>query len=285
MVKRRKIINTFVLTLSTLSALLAIGFLVWIIGILLLKGYQSINWNIFLLNGAPPGEAMSGLKHALVGQLILTLSATLFGVPVGMLAGTYLNEYGGNSKFANFIRDLSDIMMSAPSIVTGVFVYGLLVHKSDHWYNMGLGHFSAWAGAAALAFIMVPIIINTTDNMLKLVPTTLREAAFALGAPKWKVIFQVVYKSAIAGLLTGVLLGVARVAGETAPLLFTAFNNNFFSLNMNEPMASLTVTMFNYTTSPYEDWQSMGWAAAAILALSILIVNIIGKIIIKKKVG
>jgi phosphate transport system permease protein len=273
------------MSLSTLSALIGVGFLFWILGVLLINGASYMSMTIFTTDGAPPGSFVSGLRHTLIGQLILTALATLIGVPVGMLAGTYLNEYGGNSKFSNFIRDISDIMMSAPSIVTGVFVYGILVYKSEAWFNMGLGHFSGWAGATALALIMIPIIINTTDNMLKLVPQTLREAAFALGAPKWKVIFQVVYKSAITGITTGILLGVARVAGETAPLLFTSFNNNFFNMNLNEPMPSLTVTMFNYATSPYEDWQHIGWVAATILAFTILLINLIGRIIIKYKAG
>ncbi|MEF3191945.1 MAG: phosphate ABC transporter permease PstA [Campylobacterales bacterium] len=276
MYKKRKIINIIVLTLSTLSALVGIGFLFWILGVLLFNGFSYITPSTFTQDGAPPMSGEGGLRHALVGHLILTSLATAIGVPVGMLAGTYLSEYGKKGKFAELIRDLSDIMMSAPSIVIGVFVYGLIV--------MPAGHFSAYAGSVALAIIMIPVIIRTTDDMLGLVPQTLREAAYALGAPKWKVILQVVYKGAATGITTGILLGIARVAGETAPLLFTAFNNNFFSLELNEPIASLTVTMFNYTVSPFEDWQQQGWAAATILALAILTVNIIGRIIIHKKV-
>ena len=188
-----------------------------------------------------------------------------------------MSEYGQKSKLAETIRDISDIMMSAPSIVVGSFVYAIMV--------IPMGHFSAWAGIVALTIIMLPIILRTTDDMLHLVPTTLREAAFALGAPKYKVIIQVVYRGAKAGILTGVLLGVARVAGETAPLLFTSFNDNFMSTDLMEPMASLTVTMYNYATSPYEDWQRLGWAAAFILSMFILGLNIIGRLILLTKKG
>lgn len=272
--KKRKVVNLIALSLASLATLVGIFFLFWILGTLAFNGLSHISLEIFMNDGAPPGIAPSGLRHALVGHLMLTFASTAIGVPMGLLAGTYLSEYGRNSRFANFIRDLSDIMMSAPSIIIGVFVYGILV--------MPLGHFSGWAGSVALAIIMIPVIIRTTDDMLALVPIELREAAYALGAPKWKVIVQIVYKGAIVGITTGVLLGVARVTGETAPLLFTAFNNNFYSNDMSQSMASLTVTMFNYTMSPFEDWQAIGWASAAILAFAILTINIAGRIIIKK---
>ncbi len=271
-VQKRIFINKLALVFSTLSAVIALAFLFWILGVLVMKGVSALNWNIFIYEGAPPGYAESGLKHALVGQLILVGMATGVGVPLGILAGTYLSEYGKNSKLANTIRDISDIMMSAPSIVIGAFVYAVVV--------IPMGHFSAWAGAIALAIMMMPIILRTTDDMLQLVPGTLREAAFALGAPKYKVIMDVVYRGAKAGILTGVLLGVARVAGETAPLLFTSFNDNFFTTDLNQAMPSLTVTMFNYATSPYEDWQQLGWAAAFILSMFILGLNILGRLIL-----
>jgi len=271
-VQKRIFINKLALGFSTLSAVIALGFLFWILGILMMKGIDALNWNIFIYEGSPPGYEDSGLKHALIGQLILVGLATLIGVPLGIMAGTYLSEYGKNSKLAHTIRDISDIMMSAPSIVIGAFVYAIIV--------MPMGHFSAWAGAIALAIIMIPIILRTTDDMLQLVPGTLREAAFALGAPKYKVIMDVVYRGAKAGILTGVLLGVARVAGETAPLLFTSFNDNFFTTDLNEAMPSLTVTMFNYAISPYDDWQQLGWAAAFILSMFILGLNIIGRLIL-----
>ena len=270
--QKRIIINKLALAFSTLSAVIALAFLFWILGVLVMKGVDALNWNIFLFEGSPPGYAESGLKHALVGQLILVGLATLIGVPLGILAGTYLSEYGKSSKLAHTIRDISDIMMSAPSIVIGAFVYAVVV--------MPMGHFSAWAGAIALAIIMIPVILRTTDDMLQLVPHTLREAAFALGAPKYKVIMDVVYRGAKTGILTGVLLGIARVGGETAPLLFTSFNDNFFTTDLGEAMPSLTVTMFNYAISPYDDWQQLGWAAAFILSMFILGLNIFGRLVL-----
>ena len=275
--QKRVMINRIVMGLSTLSAMIGLFFLFWILYVLVTNGIEAINWDIFLFEGAPPGYEESGLKQALVGQLIIVGVATLVGVPLGVLAGTYLSEYAQKSKLAETIRDISDIMMSAPSIVVGSFVYAIMV--------IPMGHFSAWAGIVALTIIMLPIILRTTDDMLHLVPTTLREAAFALGAPKYKVIIQVVYRGAKAGILTGVLLGVARVAGETAPLLFTSFNDNFMSTDLMEPMASLTVTMYNYATSPYEDWQRLGWAAAFILSMFILTLNILGRLILLTKKG
>ena len=265
------------MALSTLSALIGIGFLFWILSILIINGLDALSWTIFTAEGAPPGNLNGGLKHALIGQLYIVFYATVFGVPLGILAGTYLSEYGVRSKLSESIRDISDIMMSAPSIVIGAFVYAIVVAPS--------GQFSGWAGSIALTIIMIPIILRTTDDMLQLVPSTLREAAFALGAPKYKVITQVVYRGAKAGILTGILLGVARVAGETAPLLFTSFNDNFLNTDMSEPMASLTVTMYNYATSPYEDWQRLGWAAAFILSMFILSLNILGRIFLLKKKG
>lgn len=272
---RRKRFSRVVLMLSTLSALIGLLFLFWILGVLVYKGIDALNAGIFLYDGAPPGREESGLRHALLGQGMLVGVATLIGVPLGLLAGTYLSEYGKNSRFANIIRDLSDIMMSAPSIVIGAFVYAILVQP--------IGHFNGWAGSVALAIMMIPIVLRTTDDMLSLVPQTLREAAAALGAPKYKVTLQIVYRGAKVGIVTGILLSIARVAGETAPLLFTSFSNNFFSTDMSEPVASLTVTIFNYATSPYEDWIRLGWAAAFILAMFVLGTNLLGRIIIRKR--
>ncbi len=272
---KRKIINNIVLALSTLSALIGLFFLFWILWTLVSKGLDAMSMKIFIYDTAPPGREESGLRNAIVGQLILVGVASAIGIPLGILAGTYLSEYGKNSKFANFIRDISDIMMSAPSIVIGAFVYAILVAP--------VGHFNGWAGAVALAIMMVPIVLRTTDDMLNLVPQQLREAAYALGAPKYKVIIQIVYRGAKVGVITGILLSIARIAGETAPLLFTSFNNNFFTTNLNEAMPSLTVTMFNFATSPYEDWINLGWAAAFILGVFVLSVNILGRLIIKKR--
>lgn len=267
-------INYIVLALSTASALLGLLFLVWILWTLFSKGLDAISLKVFTLDMAPPGRE-GGLRNAIVGQLILVGVASLIGIPLGIMAGTYLSEYGKNSRYANFIRDLSDIMMSAPSIVIGAFIYAILVAP--------VGHFNGWAGVAALAVMMIPIVLRTTDDMLSLVSQTLREAAYALGAPKYKVIMQVVYRGAKVGMITGILLSIARIAGETAPLLFTSFNNNFYTTNLNEAMPSLTVTIFNYATSPYEDWINLGWAAAFILGMFVLFVNIVGRLIIRKK--
>lgn len=274
-VRRRKVANAVVLVLSTLCALIGLGFLFWILGVLMINGVDALNAGLFIFDGAPPGREESGLRHALVGQAMLVGAATLIGVPLGLLAGTYLSEYGKNSHYANVIRDLSDIMMSAPSIVIGAFVYAIIVQP--------MGHFSGWAGSVALAIMMIPIVLRTTDDMLSLVPHTLREAATALGAPKYKVVIQVVYRGAKVGVVTGILLSIARVAGETAPLLFTSFSNNFFSTDMEQPIASLTVTIFNYATSPYEDWINLRWAAAFILAMFVLSTNILGRLIIRKR--
>ncbi|BAF69699.1 phosphate ABC transporter permease PstA [Nitratiruptor sp. SB155-2] len=273
--RKRKIINVIIMSLSTIAALIGLFFLFWILWVLFSKGLDAMSIKIFTLDTAPPGRE-GGLRNALVGQLILVGVASLIGIPLGIMAGTYLSEYGGNSKFSNFLRDISDIMMSAPSIVIGAFVYAILVAP--------VGHFSGWAGAVALAIMMIPIVLRTTDDMLSLVSKQLREAAYALGAPKYKVIMQVVYRGAKVGMLTGILLSIARIAGETAPLLFTSFNNNFYTTNLDEAMASLTVTMFNFATSPYDDWIKLGWAAAFILGAFVLFVNIIGRMIIKKKV-
>ncbi|MDD3462546.1 MAG: phosphate ABC transporter permease PstA [Sulfurospirillaceae bacterium] len=275
--EKRVILNKIVLSLCVLCAMIGIGFLFWILGVLFVNGMDALDIMLFIENTAPPGILESGLKNALIGQAMLVLFATVLGVPLGVLAGTFLSEYASNSRLGNFIRDISDIMMSAPSIVIGAFVYAILVAP--------MGHFSGWAGVVALAIMMLPIVLRTTDDMLTLVPTTLREAAFALGAPKYKVIIQVVYKGAKSGILTGILLSIARISGETAPLLFTSFNNNFFSLNFNEPIASLTVTMFNYATSPYADWQKIGWAAALILSIFVLSINIMGRLVIQTKKG
>ncbi|SMO57023.1 phosphate ABC transporter membrane protein 2, PhoT family [Balnearium lithotrophicum] len=270
-VRRRKIVNGFILVLSTLAALFGIMWLFWILGTLLYKGFSTLSLQVFIGDPPAPGDNTGGLKHAIVGQTLIVLTASVIGIPFGILAGTYLSEYGKNSRLANFVRDLSDVLMSVPSIVVGTFIYAIAVKP--------IGHFSGFAGALSLAIMMVPIILRTTDDMLRMVPPELREAAYALGATKYKVIKDVVYRAAITGILTGVILSVARIGGETAPLLFTSFNNNFFTLNMFQPMASLTVTMYDYAMSPYEYWQNLAWAAAIILTFGVLGANILGRII------
>ncbi|HEC96862.1 MAG TPA: phosphate ABC transporter permease PstA, partial [Nitrospirae bacterium] len=225
----------------------------------------------------PPGMAGGGLRNAFVGQLMITFFATLIGVPIGVLGGTFLAEYARGRKVARLISVLSDIMVSVPSIVIGTFIYAILVKP--------VGHFNGWAGAVALAIIMIPVVLRTTEDMLSLVPWTLREAAFALGAPYYKVIIQVVYRGAAAGILTGILLSIARVAGETAPLLFTSFNNSYFSTNMNEPIASLTVSIFQYAMGPYDSWHAQAWAASLMITVFILMLTILGRVIIRWRYG
>jgi len=258
---------------STLTALFGIFWLVFIIGDILIHGIGALNIDLFIKDPAPAGVEGGGLRNAFVGHLMITLFATLIGVPVGVLGGTFLAEYARGKKIARFISILSDIMVSVPAIVVGTFVYAIIVKP--------LGHFSGWAGAVALAIIMIPVVLRTTEDMLSLVSWTVREAAFALGAPYYKVIIQVVYRGAATGILTGILLSIARVTGEAAPLLFTSFNNSFFSTNMNEPIASLTVSIFQYAMGPYDSWHAQAWAAALMITVFILIITVLGRLIIK----
>ncbi len=269
----RKFKNLVALSLSTLAAALGLFWLIFILGDVVVHGIGALNLNLFLNDPSPPGFGGGGLRNAFVGHIMITFFATLLGVPVGLLGGTFLAEYVRGKRFAMIISTLSDIMVSTPSIVIGTFIYAVLVKP--------LGHFSGWAGAIALAIIMIPVVLRTTEDMLTLVPWSLREAAFALGAPRYKVIISVVYRGAAAGIFTGVLLSMARVMGETAPLLFTSFNNSFFSTNMNEPISSLTVTIFQYAMGPYDDWHSQAWAASLIMTLLILAITIIGRLVIR----
>ena len=271
--QQRKIEGNIALFLSTLAAFLGLFWLVFILGDVLVHGIKALNLSLFLNDPTPPGTEGGGLRNAFIGQLLITLFATLIGVPVGVLGGTFLAEYARGRMIARIISILADIMVSVPSIVIGTFIYAALV--------IPIGHFNGWAGAFALSVIMIPVVLRTTEDMLSLVPWTLREAAFALGAPYYKVITQVVYRGAATGILTGILLSIARVAGETAPLLFTSFNNSFFSLNMNQPIASLTVTIFQYAMGPYDSWHEQAWAAAFVITIFILILTITGRLIIK----
>jgi len=271
--QKRKAEGFIALALSTLAALLGLFWLVFILGDVLIHGVKALNLSLFINDPAPAGVEGGGLRNAFVGQLMITIGATLIGVPVGVLGGTFLAEYARGRTLARAISILADIMVSVPSIVIGTFIYAVLVRP--------IGHFSGWAGAIALAIIMIPVVLRTTEDMLSLVPWTLREAAFALGAPYYKVITQVVYRGAATGILTGILLSIARVAGETAPLLFTSFNNSFFSLNMNRPISSLTVTIFQYAMGPYDTWHEQAWAAAFVITIFILMLTITGRLIIK----
>jgi phosphate transport system permease protein len=276
-VKIRKIENIIALTLSTLAASFGLFWLIFILGDVLIEGAGALNINLFLNDPAPPGIEGGGLRNAFVGQLMITFFATLIGVPVGVLGGTFLAEYARGRKIARTISVFSDIMVSVPTIVIGTFIYAVLVKP--------FGHFNGWAGAVALAIIMIPVVLRTTEDMLTLVPWTLREAAFALGAPYYKVIIQIVYRGAATGILTGILLSIARVAGETAPLLFTSFNNSYFSTNMKEPVASLTVTIFQYAMGPYDSWHAQAWAASLVITIFILMITVLGRIIIRWRFG
>ena len=269
----RKVEGIVALTLSTLAAFVGLFWLVFILGDVLVHGIKALTPDLFLQDPVPAGVKGGGLRNAFIGQLLITLFATLMGVPVGVLGGTFLAEYAHGKRIARMVSILSDIMVSVPSIVIGTFIYAILVKP--------LGHFSGWAGAVALAIIMIPVVLRTTEDMLSLVPWTLREAAFALGAPYYKVITQVVYRGAATGILTGILLSIARVAGETAPLLFTSFNNSFFSTNMNGPIASLTVSIFQYAMGPYDNWHAQAWAAAFTITIFVLLITIAGRLIIK----
>lgn len=272
---KRKAVNLIALTLSVLSAAFGIIFLFWILKDVFQLGMPAINKAFFTELPAPPGVEGGGLANAIFGTLLITVIATIIGVPAGILAGTYLSEYGRKSRVASIVRFISDILVSAPSIVIGVFVYSILVKP--------LGGFSAIAGAVALAIIMLPVVIRTAEEMLKLVPDSTREAALALGAPHWKVTVHVVYRGAIRGITTGVMLAVARVSGETAPLLFTSFNNAFWNFKLTEPTSTLTVTIFNYALGPYEDWHTKAWGAAFLITAAVLFVTLLARLLVRGK--
>jgi len=266
--QRRRLTNLLSLSLSAVATGIALLFLFWILWTLLRNGLPYLELSTFTQSTPPPGS-QGGLANAIVGSLILTGGGILIGAPIGILAGTYLSEFGRNSRLATLLRFVNDVLLSAPSIVIGVFVYELLVRT--------MGHFSAYAGAVALALIVIPIVVRTSEDMLRLVSDTMRESAAALGAPQWKVITHIVYRAARPGILTGILLALARISGETAPLLFTALNNQFWSSSLGQPIANLPVVIFQFAMSPYEDWQHLAWAGALIITFSILILNIVAR--------
>jgi phosphate transport system permease protein len=267
---RRKAVNVINLTASMLTTLFGLFFLTWLLWVLVSQGIGHLDLKVFTENTPGPGSEGGGLKNALFGSMLLTLVGVLIGTPIGVLAGTYLSEYGRATRIAPLIRFVNDILLSAPSIVIGVFVYEIVV--------LSMGHFSGWAGAVALAIIVIPVVVRTTEDMMRLVPDHMREAAAALGAPQWKVIINIVYKSARNGILTGIILAVARISGETAPLLFTSLNNQFWSTNMNQPMANLPVMIFDYAMSPYTNWQELAWVGALLITVSVLALNIIARL-------
>jgi phosphate transport system permease protein len=267
---RRRLTNRVVMGLSVVATAFGLLWLVLVLGTLLINGVEAIGPSLFTQMTPPPGST-GGLLNAIVGSLAMTAIATLVGTPTGILAGTFLAEYARGSRFGEVVRFVNDILLSAPSIIIGLFVYEVIVVR--------LGHFSAWAGAMALAIIMVPVVVRTTEDMLRLVPSALREAAAALGAPKWKVVVMVTYRAAVKGMVTGVLLAVARISGETAPLLFTALNNQFWSTDLNHPMANLPVVIFQFAMSPYADWQVLAWGGALLITASILVLNITARVL------
>jgi phosphate transport system permease protein len=249
--------------------------LLWILSVLFINGFAALDWNMFTQSTPAPGTEGGGLANAIVGSLLMVGFATLVSTPIGILAGVYLAEYGDQSKTAEVTRFVTDIMLSAPSIVLGLFVYAILVAQ--------VKHFSGWAGMIALSLIAIPVVLRTTENMLRLVPGSLREAAFALGAPRWKVATMVTLRAAKSGVVTGLLLAIARISGETAPLLFTALNNQFFSMNMNAPMSNLPVVIFQFAMSPYENWVRLAWGGALLITLSVLVLNIIARVFFRDK--
>jgi phosphate transport system permease protein len=264
--RRRR--NAIAKTLAWIATAFGLGWLILILGILLFEGIGGLSLAVFTENTPPPGAA-GGLLNAIMGSLIITVLAVIIGTPIGILAGTYLAEYGRHDKLSSVVRFINDILLSAPSIVIGLFVYEIMVAP--------MGHFSGWAGAVALAVIVIPVVVRTTEDMLTLVPDTLREAAASIGLPRAHMIVRIAYRAAKAGIVTGILLAVARISGETAPLLFTALNNQFFSLNMNQPMPSLPVVIFQFALSPYEEWQKLAWTGALLITVTVLALSIIAR--------
>jgi phosphate transport system permease protein len=262
---RRRLVNAAVMGLSVAATAFGLLWLVLVLWTLISNGIAAITPALFGQMTPPPGSS-GGLLNAIFGSLVMTVIATVIGTPTGIMAGTFLAEYSRGSRFGEVVRFLNDILLSAPSIIIGLFVYELVVVQ--------MGHFSAWAGALALAIIVIPVVVRTTEDMLTLVPNALREAAAALGTPKWKVIVMISYRAAIQGMLTGVMLAVARIAGETAPLLFTALNNQFWSTDLNAPMANLPVVIFQFAMSPYADWQLLAWGGALLITVTVLCLNI-----------
>ncbi len=265
---RRRRRNVITMALSVAATAFGAAWLVAILFTLLWNGVAGLSLSVFTTMTPPPGSA-GGLANAIVGSLILTVFGVVIGTPIGILAGTYMAEYGRYSHLTSVVRFVNDILLSAPSIVVGLFVYEITVAR--------VGHFSAWAGGIALAILVIPVVIRATEDMLLLVPDPLREAAAGLGSPRWKIIAKVSYRAARAGIMTGVLLAIARITGETAPLLFTALNNQFWSLNLNAPMASLPVTIFQFALSPYDDWQQLAWTGALIVTFAVLVLNIVAR--------
>jgi phosphate transport system permease protein len=306
--QRRRLVNVLALVLSGTAAMVGLFFLVWILFTTLSKGIDGLSLAMFTEMTPPPGAevGVGGLLNAIVGSIVMCTLAVLMAAPVGIAAGTYLAEYANFRKIGSIIRFVNDILLSAPSIVLGLFVYMVLIGTprqvataiqsteagQQGWlagvadWLIGISGFSAIAGAVALGFIVLPVVVRTTDEMLRLVPTQMREAALSLGIPQWKVTVHVLYRAAMSGILTGVMLGLARISGETAPLLFTAFNNSFWNLDLGEPMANLPVTVYQFAMSPFENWQLLAWAGAFLITCFVLLVSITARtLLLRKKIA
>lgn len=273
--RRRRATNIVGLTLSMTAMAIGLTALMWILFVLFSNGIAALEWSLFTQDTPAPGTEGGGLRNAIVGSLMIVGLAVLVSTPIGILAGVYLTEFGDTSKTAEFTRFVTDIMLSAPSIVLGLFVYAIAVAT--------VGNFSGYAGSLALSLIAIPVVMRTTENMLRLVPGNLREAAFALGAPRWKVSTQVSLRAAKSGVITGLLLAVARISGETAPLLFTALNNQFYSTKMEGPMANLPVVIFQFAMSPYDNWIQLAWGGALLITLAVLLLNILARVFFRNK--
>jgi len=272
--RSRKRVNALLLGISALALAFGLFWLVWILGTLFYEGGHALARATLYYEMTPPPGADGGLANAIAGSAMLVVMGTLLGTPVGILAGTYLAEFGHRGWLAPATRFLNDVLLSAPSIIMGLFVYSVYVAR--------VGHFSGWAGAMALSLLVVPVVVRTTDDMLKLVPNSLREAAVALGCPTWRMVLLITYRAARTGIVTGILLAVARISGETAPLLFTALNNQFWSLNMNGPMSNLPTVIFQFAMSPYADWHRLAWGGAALITLAVLTLNILARSLFRK---
>ena len=273
--RRRQIANSLGMATSMVAMALGLTVLMWILLVLFSNGFAALDWDMLTKDTPAPGTDGGGLRNAIVGSLMMVGLAVLVATPVGILAGIYLTEYGDRSKTAELTRFVTDIMLSAPSIVIGLFVYAIAVAT--------LGRFSGYAGSMALSLIAVPVVMRTTENMLRLVPGSLREAAFALGAPRWKVSLSVTLRAAKSGVITGLLLAIARISGETAPLLFTALNNQFFSTDMSKPMANLPVVIYQFAMSPYDNWIRLAWGGALLVTLAVLLLNILARVFFREK--
>lgn len=273
--QRRALTNYAALTISMIAMVFGLFWVIWILAATLEYGFANLSLNLILNVTPAPGVAAGGLANAIIGSLIIVFLATAIGAPIGIMAGIYLAEYGTHTWLGRITRFINDLLLSAPSIIIGLFIYEI--------YVVRVGHFSAFAGIMALSLIVIPVVIRTTENILRLVPNSLREAAFALGAPQWRVITQITLKASLAGVTTGILLAVARISGETAPLLFTVLSNQFWSVNLNAPMATLPVTIFKFAMSPFADWQALAWGGIFLITFGVLILNVMARSLFKRK--